>query len=185
MDPPARNGVWSSTRAMSFGNPGELLPNWGCYNNQPLTNLTTLIMYLTLQFIGKVNKRLTLSYSAIKIPEFPDFSLFHSFKKLLIPPPSHNYSKFKRQFTFSHHSHFRYSWCHPAFWYPVHSCRNSQRRNATEEAHTKSGKWSVYTYMYLNNKLVTMHTLYALICRLDIRIRFLSRWKFYLTLDAS
>lgn len=44
-------------------------------------------MYLTLQFIGKVNKRLTLSYSAIKIPEFPDFSLFHSFKKLLIPPP--------------------------------------------------------------------------------------------------
>lgn len=36
-------------------------------------------MYLTLQlFIGKVNKRLTLSYSAIKIPEFPDFSLFHS-----------------------------------------------------------------------------------------------------------
>lgn len=44
-------------------------------------------MYLTLKFIGKVNKRLTLSYSAIKIPEFPDFSLFHSFKKLLIPPP--------------------------------------------------------------------------------------------------
>lgn len=40
-------------------------------------------MYLTLQlFIGKVNKRLTLSYSAIKIPEFPDFSLFHS-----NPPP--------------------------------------------------------------------------------------------------
>lgn len=41
-------------------------------------------MYLTLQlFIGKVNKRLTLSYSAIKIPEFPDFSLFHS----NTPPP--------------------------------------------------------------------------------------------------
>lgn len=40
-------------------------------------------MYLTLQFIGKVNKRLTLSYSAIKIPEFPDISLFHS----NTPPP--------------------------------------------------------------------------------------------------
>lgn len=40
-------------------------------------------MYLTLQFIGKVNKRLTLSYSAIKIQKFPDFSLFHS----NTPPP--------------------------------------------------------------------------------------------------